>query len=116
MRNIHSTDGTGRMSQHAEPELGRLTGVPVDRASADDSQAARPAATASAPRVAAQAEDGKSFGVAAKHSRHRSADFAHINESRFRYESGGRDVLSLRKISEIAEEDLSPVGSNLKYR
>jgi hypothetical protein len=109
MRNIHSTDGTGWMSQHAEPELGRLTRVP---ASTDDSHAVT---TAAAPRVTAQGDDGMTLGVK-KHSRIRSADFAQLNEAMHRHEAASRhgDV-SLRKISEIAEEDLSPVG-NTKYR
>jgi len=109
MRNIHSTDGTGWMSQHAEPELGRLTRVP---ASMDDSQVT----TAPAPRGIAQGDDGKSHGVETKkHSRIRSADFAQLNEARYRHEAANRGDVALRKISEIAEEDLSPVG-HIKHR
>jgi len=108
MRNIHSTDGTGWMSQHAEPELGRLTRVP---ASVDDSQAT-PTPTA---RVTAQHDDGKSQGVK-KHSRIRSADFAQLNEARYRHDPNSKLDVALRKISEIAEEDLSPIANTTKYR
>lgn len=108
MRNIHSTDGTGWMSQHAEPELGRLTRVPE---SVDDSQATPTPTT----RVTAQHDDGKSQGVK-KHSRIRSADFAQLNEARYRHDPNSKLDVALRKISEIAEEDLSPIANTTKYR
>jgi serine/threonine protein kinase len=108
-RNIHSTDGTGWMSQRAEPELGRLTRVPT---SVDDSQAVT---TASAPRVAAQ-DDGPARGAVAKHTRIRSLDGAKLNEQFYRQEAYSRDILALRKISEVGEEDSSPAGNVMKYR
>jgi len=46
-----------------------------------------------------------------KHSRIRSADFAQLNEARYRQ----AEAAALRKISEITEEDLSPVA-NMRYR
>jgi serine/threonine protein kinase len=108
MRNIHSTDGTGWMSQHAEPELGRLKRVPT---SADDSLAA-PAVPAL--RITAPSDDGipdKPEGVLKKtHSRIRSADFAQLNEAHYRHEAASRqaDRIAMRKMSEIKEEDFSP--------
>jgi serine/threonine protein kinase len=110
MRNIHSTDGTGWMSQHAEPELGRLTRVP---ASVDDSRGRFDAAPAVPALLAtAPSGDGKPHGVEVKkHSRIRSADFAQLNEARYRQ----AEAAALRKISEITEEDLSPVA-NMRYR